>query len=588
MRLPALLAAPVLLAQPLTWRPVVHSSNGMVAAEHPLQALAGLRVLERGGNAIDAAVAVFYVTSVVEQSEAGLGGDAFIMVHVAKLNKVIVINGSGPAAKLATREFYAKLGGVPEDGPNSTAVPGSVGGFDLALKKYGTRDYAALLGDAIELAEKGHIVTAWGASNYRTAFPRISRFPSTARAFYPLGRPYEAGERMVQADLARTIRAIRDGGADAFYRGPIARMTAAYHEKEKGLIRYEDMAGFHAEEVEPIRVPYRGYDVLQSPPNSGGIFMLMALNIVEGFDLRKLGHNSPAYVHVVAESLKLAFADRVPYIADPRFARDMPVSQLLSKEYAAARRGLIRMDRAIQGVAPPGDPRRGQAILAGHTVAYADPSRPAPRAAAADAGGEQTSSFAIADRFGNVVSVTHSVNGGFGSGMVVDGAGFVLNNRAAYFGLDPGDVNVVAPGKRTRQGAIPAMALKDGKPFLAWNTPGGDTIPQTMLQAFLRVVEFGMNVQQACEAPTAITHNMRVSYYPQKPGEGLLLPQVLFARIGADLAKLGHPVRETEAQEPYKGAPAGAGAMKMIRIDPATGAFQGGASPAKDDYVLGW
>jgi gamma-glutamyltranspeptidase/glutathione hydrolase len=227
-------------------------------------------------------------------------------------------------------------------------------------------------------------------------------------------------------------------------------------------------------------------------------------------------------------------------------------------------------------------------VLDGHAVAYADPSRPAPAPPAADAGGEQTSSFAIADRFGNVVSVTHSVNGGFGSGMVVEGGGFVLNNRAAYFGLDAGDVNVVAPGKRTRQGAIPAMALKDGKPFLAWNTPGGDTIPQTMLQAFLRVVEFGMGVQQACEEPTPITNNLRVAYYPQKAGEGLLLPRVLHGRVGAALAKLGHPVRETESQEPYRGAPAGAGAMKMIRIDPASGAFQGGASPAKDDYVLGW
>ncbi|MBM3737487.1 MAG: gamma-glutamyltransferase family protein [Acidobacteria bacterium] len=580
---PALLAA-----QTQAWCPIVHAEHGIVAAEHPQQALAGLRVLERGGNAIDAAVSVFYVTSVVEQSEAGLGGDAFLMAYIAKLKKVVVINGSGPAPKLATREAYLKLGSVPQDGPHSTAVPGSVGGFDLLLRKYGTLGYTDLLGDAIDLAGKGHIVTAWGAGNYAAAFGRISRYASTASAFYPLGRPFLPGERMVQSDLARTITAIRDGGADAFYKGPIARLTADYHEKQGGLIRYEDMAAFQAEEAEPIRTAYKGLDVLQSPPNAGGIFMLIALNIAEGFDLRKLGHNSPAYVHVITESLKLAFADRIPYIADPRVARNMPIAALLSKEYAALRRGLIRMDRAIESAPPPGDPRRMRAVLEGHSIAYTDPSRPRALPAAADAGGEQTSSFAIADRFGNVVSVTHSVNGGFGSGMVVDRAGFVLNNRAAYFGLDASDINVIAPGKRTRQGAIPAMALKDGKPFLAWNTPGGDTIPQTMLQAFLRVVEFGMTVQQACEAPTPITQNLRASYYPQKAGEGLLLPSMLYQRIGADLAKLGHPVRDTGAQEPYKGAPAGAGAMKMVRIDPATGFFEGGVSPAKDDYVLGW
>jgi gamma-glutamyltranspeptidase/glutathione hydrolase len=382
---------------------------------------------------------------------------------------------------------------------------------------------------------------------------------------------------------------IAEQGAGAFYRGDIARMTARYHEHNGGLLRYDDMARFHAEEAEPIRINYRGYDVYQSPPNSGGIVMLEALNILEGFDLHKLGHNTPAYLHVLAEAFKLAFADRYVYITDPRFAPDAPIAALLSKRYATLRRGLIKLDRAIEGAAPPGDPKSDHAVLAGHEIRYHDPRQPAAAAPARDlrADGEQTSSFAIADRWGNVVSVTHSINGGFGSGMVVEGAGFLLNNRGSYFGLDPADINVVAPGKRTRQGAIPAMALKNGKPVLAWNTPGGDTIPQTLTQAFLNVVEFGMNLQQATEAPCALTSNFRVSMYPQSVGSGLAMPEFLAARVGAALGALGHPVQALPLQPPY-GSPSGAGAVKMIFIDPATGVMFGGASPGKDNYVMGW
>ncbi|HZT32300.1 MAG TPA: gamma-glutamyltransferase [Bryobacteraceae bacterium] len=572
-----------------TWRPVVMGKNGMVAAEHPLQALAGLRVLQQGGNAVDAAVAVFYMTAVTEPSEAGLGGDGFLLAYIKSLNRVVLVNGSGGAPKLATPEFYqAKVGTVPPDGPYSTTVPGAVGGFDLLLQKYGTKDYRSLLADAIEVAGRGYAVSAWGAGNFRRSRELLARWDSSAKVFLPGGQPPGVGDWLVQPDLARAISQIAAQGAEAFYRGDIARMTARYHERAGGLIRYEDLAQFQAEEAPPIRIRYRGYEVYQAPPNSGGIVMLLALNILEGFDLQKLGHNTPAYLHVLTEAFKLAFADRYPYITDPRFAPHAPIEELLSKRYADLRRGLIRMDRAIEGVAPPGDPRAGQAILAGHEIHYHQPGRPVaatPRDLRAE--GEQTSSFAIADRWGNVVSVTHSVNGGFGSGMVVDGAGFLLNNRGSYFGLDPRDINVIAPGKRTRQGAIPALALKDGKPVLAWNTPGGDTIPQTLTQAFLNIVEFGMNVQQAAEAPCVMTSNFRVSMYPQSPGNGLAMPQFLADRVGAALRALGHPVEPSPLQPPY-GSPSGPGAVKIIRIDPATGVMFGGASPGKDNYVLGW
>ncbi len=583
-------AAGAALAQtvgPFMGRQVVFGRKGMVAAEHPLEGLAALRVLERGGNAIDAAAAAFYMTGVVEPSEAGLGGDGFLLAYLAKPGRVVLINGTGPAPKLATRERFAANGSIPPDGPDASTVPGAVGGFDLALKRYGTRKYPELLRDAIDAAENGHAVTAWGASNFRTAFDKFARYESTARTYFPEGRPWRTGEWVTQPDHARTLRAIASAGADAFYRGSIARTIDASQRKTGGLIRLDDLREFQAAEDEPLRIRYKDLDLYQCAPNSGGITMLIALNILEGIDLRSMGHDSPRYVHTIVEAFKLAFADRHRWVADPRFFREIPVAGLLSKEYAAARRALIRPDRAIRGAAPPGDPRAGKAILEGRSIEYASPTAARSGGSPEANRGDQTSSFAIADSFGTVVSVTHSVNGGFGCGVVVDGAGFVLNNRMPYFALDPADPNVLAPGKRVRQGTLPALALRNGKPYLAWNTPGGDTIPQTMAQAFLNVVEFAMNVQQACEAPTAITSNFPVSMFPQAPGDGLAIPRAMAEGLAGPLAAMGHPVKVTEAQEPYRMTAAGAGAMKMIRIA-ETGVFEGGVSPAKDDWVAGW
>jgi gamma-glutamyltranspeptidase/glutathione hydrolase len=531
----------------------------MVAAEHPLQALAGFEVLRSGGNAIDAAVAVFYMTSVVEQHQAGIGGDAFLLAYVAKEKRVVFINGTGPAPKLATAEFYRKHGGIPDAGPLSSTVPGAVGGFDLALKKYGTRDYRTLLAAAIEAAEKGHGITHFAASNHRGAMKKIAPYPSSVKALLKNGRSFEPGDLFVQPDLARTLRVIAEQGADAWYRGPLARLTADFYQKQGGLLRYEDLADYRAEEALPIHTNYKGLEVYQCAPNSQGIVLLMALNILEGFDLKKLGHNSADYLHVVTEALKLAFADRDRYIADPRFTKDIPLTKLLSKEYAVQRRALIRMDRAVPGVPAPGPVSSGE-----------------------------TSSFSVADQWGNVVSVTHSVNATFGSGMVVEGGGYVLNDRMPYFSLDPENVNYLVPGKRPRHTINPALALRNGKPVMAWNTPGGDNQPQAMLQAFLNVVEFGMNVQQALEAPTITTNSIYPSMYPQKPGDTLTIPKILADVVGPALAAKGHKLDVGALQQPYRMQPSGAGAVKMIRIDPETGMMFGGVSPAKDNYVMGW
>ena len=587
------------------WRPVVMGANGLVAAEHPLEARAAIRILEQGGNAIDAAVAAFYMTSVVEQHQAGIGGDGFILAYIAKEDKVVFFNGTGPAPKLATREFYEKHGGIPDAGPLSTSVPGALGAFDLAWKKYGTKDYKVLLQPAIDMAANGHPLSFWSASQHAKNLGKISPYPSSMAVLTNGGKAPAPGYMLVQKDLARSLETIASEGADAFYRGRLARLSADFYKKQGGLLRYEDLASYQAEQSEPIKTSFRGLEVYQSAPNSQGIVMLMALNVLEGYDLKALGHNSPEYLHLLTEALKLAFADRNEYIADPRFVKNIPVDELLSKAYAGKRRELVRPDRAMKPAPPPGDPRNMKAVAEGREVAYEDGPHPLETATGGDDGGGETSSFSIADQFGNLVSVTHSVNAGFGSGMIVPGGGYVLNDRMPYFSLDPNDVNVLVPGKRTRHTVNPALALKNGKPYLAWNTPGGDNQPQAMLQAFLNVVVFGMNVQQAVEAATVTSSAFAASMYPQPVKGKLTMPRVLAdspARasdrdaasgkesqsVAQALAAKGHHVEVVALQQPYEQSLSGAGAVKLVMIDPDNGVMHGGVSPAKDDYVLGW
>ena len=558
---------------------------GMVTAEHPLEAIAGMEILRAGGNAFDAAAAVFYMTGVVEQHQAGIGGDGLILAYLAAEDRVLFINGTGPAPALATREFYTDLGEIPGAGPLASDVPGIPGGFDLALRKYGTMEYAEVLAPAIRAARDGHPLNFW-AAGYHTRTEKISPYPSSVAVLMPNGEPLGAGDVFVQSDLARSLEAISRGGIDVFYRGDLARRIASVYEREGGLLRYEDLASYYAEESSPISTTYAGLDVYQSAPNSQGIVLLMALNILEGFDLVAMGHNSADYVHVVTEALKLAFSDRNQYVGDPRFV-DVPTDELLSKDYAARRRELIRMDRAMK-VAPAGDPRRGRAVAKGAVVEYQVASQSVERAAAALEDAGETSSFAVADQFGNLVSVTHSVNGSFGSGMFVDGTGIVLNNRMSNYTLKEGDVNVLVPGKRPRHPVNPAIALKDGKPYLAWNTPGGDNQPQAMIQTFLSVVHFGMNVQQAVESPTVTSSAFAASPYPNRVRGMLTMPAVLGDVISEELGRRGHRVEVGRLQQPYRMAASGAGAIKMLMIDSESGVMFGGVSPAKSDYALGW
>ncbi len=427
----------------------------------------------------------------------------------------------------------------------------------------------------------------FGARTTAEVLPMLLKYPSSTKALLKNGKPYAAGDLFIQEDLAQSLEALAANGPREFYKGSLAELTVGTYAKYDGLLRADDLAEFKAEEMSPVKTSFKGYEVYQAGSNSQGIVQLMAMNILKGYDLKQLGHNSPEYLHVLIESLKLAFADRDHYVSDPA-RRDIPQG-LLSDEYAAERRKLIRRDRAIKGVAPPGDPNNRQSILKGRTVTYEDPGKnAAPVATPAKQDNGETSSFSIADRFGNLVSVTHSVNGTFGSGLVVENGGYVLNNRLPYFYLDADNVNALAPGKRTRHTICPALALKDGKPVMAWNTPGGDNQPQALLQAFLNVVEFGMNVQQALEQPSVTTTSFEPSMYPHKPGDHVIIPAGLHAKVGAALAAKGHKLEIVKLQQPYFQQTSGVGAVKMVLLDQARGTMLGGVSPAKDDYVAAW
>jgi gamma-glutamyltranspeptidase len=578
-----LLSVVYLPAQTRSWRPTIVAQHGMVAAGHPLAAEAGMRILKAGGNAIDAAMATWAVQGQVEPGMTGLGADMFILYYNAKTHEVKFINGTGFAPQAATIELYKGKGGIPDDGPLTIAVPGAVSGAAFAVQKYGTRPLADVFAPAIEIAEQGFPISESLADGLKGSRDKLAKFPSTTKIWFKDGKPLEMGDILVNKDLARTLRAIATQGADPFYRGDIAKNTAAFMKANGGLITEADLASVQAFEDPPIRVNYRGVDVYECPPNSQGFVMLEALNILEGFDLKGMGHNSAPYLHAVTEALKLSFADRNKYVADPKFTPNIPMRGLLSKEYAAARRAKIDPNHAIVGEPAPGDPTRfttSTAVVRADRYASPEPSPTIAAPFDPDQILNLTTYLAVVDKDHNMVSVTSSLLSGFGSGMVVEKGGFFMNDRMKYFYLDPQDVNSLQPGKRVRQTINPALALKDGKPFLVFGTPGADTQPQTQLQFFLNVVEFGMNVQQALEQPSVISNSFRDSYYPHNVLGKLLTPAMLAKDVRDGLAAKGHQLDLRDVR--------GVGSVKGIMIHPRTGALMGGVSPTGDSYVMAW
>jgi gamma-glutamyltranspeptidase / glutathione hydrolase len=484
------------------------------------------------------------------------------------------INATGQAAMAATVDFYKSKGGLPEDGPLSVIVPGAVGGMELALQKYGTRPLGEVLAPAIDIAEHGYPITESLAGSLRRDRDKLAKAASTKKIWFNGDEPLQMGDRVVQNDYGATLRAIATKGTAEFYKGAVASKVAGYLESVGGILKASDLAAYAPHEDTPISVNYKGLDIYECPPNSQGFVMLEALNILEGMNVRDMRHNSAPYLHAVTESLKLAFADRNRYVGDPKFVPSIPMRELLSKEFAVKRRALINPGKAIAGE-PPAGAIRGTTSSA----AYASPQRVPPLNPARVEDGH-TTYLAVVDKDHNMVSITSSLLSTFGSGHVAEGAGFFLNNRMAYFSLDADDVNVLKPGKRPRHTINPAMALKDGRPYIVFGTPGADTQPQTQLQFFLNVVEFGMNVQQALEAPAVISSSFRSSYYPHAVAGKLLAPASLPKQVLDELAALGHDLDVRDVK--------GVGSVKAIIIHPRTGVLMGGVSPTGDSYVYGW
>jgi len=437
-------------------RSPVLATHGMVATSQPLAAVAGLRVLQEGGNAVDAAVATAATLNVVEPMMCGIGGDLFALVYWSETGELAALNATGRAGSLASAE---KLRGdgltrMPGSGMLSVTVPGALDGWAQLLSRFGTRTLADALQPAIQYAEEGFPVSEIIATSWRHSQAKLSRHPESAGTYLIGGEAPTPGQVFRSPDLARTFRRIAEEGPDVFYRGEIAGKIIEFTRQEGGLLTREDLANHHADWVEPISTTYRGVTVYQLPPNSQGFVALEMLNILEGFDIRSLGHNSVDTLHLLIEAKKLAFADRDAYLADPASAK-VPVDDLISTDYAAARRKLIDPQQASRHV-PPGLDDRGETVY-----------------------------VTVVDEDRNAVSLIYSVFSAFGSGLVVPGTGVVLQNRGAGFSLEAGHPNEIAPGKRALHTNMPAMAFRDGKPWLSFGVMGGDMQPQGHTQVLL-------------------------------------------------------------------------------------------------------
>ncbi len=583
-----------------TVKPLVSGKRGVVAAGHPLVAEAGLRVLEKGGNAVDAGVATVFAASVVELRSFGAGGECPILIKLSG-QPVAAINGAGIAPALATVDFYEHLdrndprlpgtatvrgahqGIIPSFGPLSAIVPSAIDSLLLALEKYGTLRFAEVIQPAIDLAD-GFPLDARLAHEFEVARPVFERWPSTKKVYLPNGRLPREGEIFTQADLARTLRSMvqverrnlkrgRVAAIEAvrnyFYRGPIARRISEFCKDAGCLLREGDFAAYHAKVEQPVSTNYRGIEVYKAGFWTQGPAMLENLNLLEGFDLRAMGHNSADYVHTIVEAMKLGYADRDAYYGDPEF-NQMP-AQLLSKEYANLRRPLVSADQA-SAEHIPGDPAR---MLARVPEEFA-------RARLSHRNGDHqdTTCVNVIDKAGNLFSATPS--GAWVPAVIADDTGIPLSQRGQSFVLTPGHPNQLAPHKRPRITLTPTLALKGGKPWLTFSTPGGDSQDQTLLQIFLNVAEFGMNPQEAVEAPRFDSEAMYSSFddHSDRPLT-LIVEKSILPNVLEELRKRGHHlVIGREWSNPT--------APTMVEYNSATGVIRAGADVRGYRYALAW
>lgn len=534
-------------------RSVVMARNGAIATSQPLATAAGLRVLQSGGNAIDAAVTAAAVLSVVEPTMNGAGGDLFAIVYSAKDKKVHGLNASGRAGALATPEEFKKrnVQRIPLRGELSVSVPGVVDGWNELLTKHGTRTLAQALDPAIKYARDGYAVSEIIAGQWKDVEGMLARDPNAAKTFLINGKAPAPGDVFKNPALANALEQIAKGGRDVFYKGAIAKAIADEMEKRHGLITLKDLADHHSDWIDPVSTTYRGYQVLELPPNTQGLAALEMLNIMEGFDLKSMGWGSAAYLHTLVEAKRIAFADRGAWLGDPASTPPKAIEKMLSKEYAAERRKQINADRTAERYAP--------FVLDGRST---------PQGLDEPIGRGDTVYLTAADSEGNVISLIQSLYETFGSGIVAGDTGIMLHNRGNLFTLAAGHPNQIAPGKRPFHTLIPAMVMKDGVPWVSFGVMGGDMQAQGHAQVLANLIDFGMNIQEAGEAPRF-----------RDSGNGLALESPFSADARAGLTSRGHKLITSNGVW---------GGFQGILIDPKTKVMQAGSDPRKDGMAAGW
>jgi len=456
-------------------RSEVIGQHGMVATSHPLATQIGIDVLKKGGTAIDAAIAANIALGLMEPTGSGIGGDLFAIVWDAKEQKLFGLNASGPAPQSISLDYFKqqKLAKIPPFGPLPVTVPGAVDGWVKLHEKFGNQSFASLFEPTIDYAKKGHPVTETIAYYLDRSKEIFKQYPNFPEVWMKDGETMGKGDIFKNPQLANTLEIIAEKGRAGFYEGEVAKTIADFIQAQGGFLTYEDLANFNSEWVEPVSTNYRGYDVWELPPNGQGMVALQILNILENFDVKKMGLFSSDYVHLFTEAKKLAFADRAKHYADPNFSK-IPIEQLVSKSYAKERAALIDLAKAAQ-VDESGIPNGGDTIY-----------------------------LTAADQFGNMISLIQSNYRGMGSGMVPPGLGFMLQDRGELFSLEEGHANVIEGGKRPFHTIIPAFVTKDDKPYLSFGVMGGATQPQAHAQIIINLIDFGYNLQEAGDAPRLV------------------------------------------------------------------------------------
>ncbi|MEO5810960.1 MAG: gamma-glutamyltransferase [Rhodanobacter sp.] len=535
-------------------RSEVFAQHGMVATSQPLATQIGLDILKRGGNAIDAAIAANAALGLMEPTGNGMGGDLFAIVWDAKSSKLHGYNGSGHSPKSLSLAWFKEHGytKIPPYGPLPVTTPGAVDGWFALHDRFGKLPMKSVLAPAIGYARDGFPLSELIAYYWGLPAPRLGKYPGFTEQFTIDGHAPAKGEIWKNPNLAHTLETIAKGGRDAFYKGAIAHTIADYMKVNGGFLSYEDLAAHKGQWVEPVSTNYRGYDVWELPPNGQGIAALQMLNILEGYDLKSYGFGSAETIHLFVEAKKLAFADRAKFYADPDFVK-APVATLISKEYAAERRKRISMDTAANEVAA------GEFKLDGDTI-Y----------------------LTTADQWGNMVSLIQSNYRGMGSGMTPPGLGFILQDRGEMFVLKEGHANTFAPGKRPFHTIIPAFVTKDGKPWLSFGVMGGDTQPQAHTLIVSNLIDFGMNLQEAGDAPR-ILHDGSTS--PEGQATEMTDGGAIQLETGFDystiraLMRMGHKVEF--ANGPY-------GGYQAIGWDEKNKVYIGASEGRKDGQAAGY